>query len=185
MMSCKPACAAAIAALLVFASPALAQPRLAPQERAALQRLAQADLAEIEAGRLAQQKASSAEVKAFGGHMAQAHAKRLAATGALAQARGVKMPARPDEAQQEALRNLRRFSGEDFERRYMALRVEGHQDALRLAERIAREAKDPGLKAHAEESAGHIKTHLHESRRLYASLAASAGASRPPRRNAR
>lgn len=181
MKCCNPARAAAMAALLAFASPALAQPRLAPQDRAALQRLAQADLAEIQAGRLAQQKASTPEVKAFGGHVAEEHSKRLAQTRALAGSRGVATPSRPDEAQQEMLRNLRRFSGEDFERRFMALMVEGHQDALRLAERTARQAKDPALKAHAEESAGHIKTHLHAARRLYASLAASAGASRPAR----
>lgn len=182
MTSCKPACAAAIAALLASASPAGAQPRLAPPDRAALQRLVQADLAEIEAGRLAQRKASTPEVKAFGAHVAEEHAQRLAETKALAQARGVKAPSRPDEPQRETLRSLGRFSGEDFERRFMALMVEGHQDALRLAERTARQAKDPVLKAHAEESAARIKAHLRASRRLYASLAASAGASRPPRR---
>lgn len=179
---CTPACAAAMAALLAFSPAAFSQPKPSAQERAALQKLAQADLAEIQAGRLAQQKASTPEVKKFGEHMAQEHSKRLAATKALAQARGVKTPARPDEAQQETLQTLRRFSGEDFERRFMALMVEGHQDALRLVERTARQAKDPALKAHAEESAGHIKEHLYAARRLYASLAASAGASRPPKR---
>lgn len=185
MTFCKRARAAAIAALLALPFPALAQPRLAAQDRAALQQLAQADLVQIQAGRLAQRKASTPEVKEFGAHMAQEHSAQLARTRALAEARGVRTPSRPDESQLESLRTLQRFSGEDFERRFMALMVEGHQDELRLVERTARQAKDSALKAHAEESAGHTKTHLHAARRLYASLAASAGASRPPSRNGR
>lgn len=185
MTCCKPACAAAIAALLAFSPAALSQARLTAQDRAALQKLAQADLAEIQAGKLALQKASTPEVRKFGEHMVQEHSKRLAETKALAQARGVKAPARPDGTQQEILKTLRRFSGDDFERRFMALMVEGHQDTLLLVERTARRARDPELKAHALESAGDIKGHLYEARRLYASLAASAGASRPADRRPR
>jgi putative membrane protein len=154
--------------------------KLAKQDRDALSKLAQSDLAEVQAGKLAQQKASSPEVKKFGAHMVQEHTKMLEEGAKVAQSKGVTPPKSPDKKHQEALNKLKDASGEDFDRRYMAQMVEDHQDALRLAEKAAKDAKDPEVKAHAEKGVPHIKEHLADARKLYSSLAASAGATRPP-----
>jgi putative membrane protein len=153
--------------------------KLGKEDRQALTRLAQSDMAEIAAGKLAQQKGSSPEVKKFGEHMVQEHTKMLEQGKQLAQSKGVTPPKGTDRKHREAMEQLKSASGEDFDRRYMAQMVEDHQEALKLAERTAKQAKDPELKAHAEKGVPHIREHLAQARKLYGSLAASAGASRP------
>lgn len=190
MTSFKLALATALGAALAFSPAAFAQeksggkaaPKVSKQDRQAMQKLAQSDMAEIEAGKLAQQKASSPEVKKFGEHMVEEHSKMLEEGKALAQSKGVKPPAATDKKHQAALKKLQGASGDDFDRRYMAQMVEDHQDALKLAEKAAKDAKDPQLKQHAQKGAGHIKEHLAQARKLYSGLAASAGSSRPAKK---
>lgn len=191
MISFNFALATALGAALAFSPAAFAQEKpggkadsakVSKQDRQAIQKLAQADMAEIQAGKLAQQKASSPEVKKFGEHMVEEHSKMLEQGKQLAQSKGVKPPAATDKKHQAALKKLQGASGDDFDRRYMAQMVEDHQEALKLAEKTAKDAKDPQLKEHAQKGAGHIKEHLAQARKLYSGLAASAGSSRPAKK---
>jgi putative membrane protein len=136
----------------------------------AMQKLAQADMAEIEAGKVAMQKASSSEVKKFGEHMVQEHSKMLDEGKKLAQSKGVKPPAATDKKHQEALKKLEALSGEDFDRRYMQQMVKDHEDVLKLAQKTAKDAKDPDLKSHVEKGTPHIKEHLDQARKIQASF---------------
>jgi putative membrane protein len=166
--------AAASAAALALGVPAIAQDKkaegLAKQDRQALQRMALADMAEIEAGKVAAQKASNPEVKKFAEHMVKEHSQMLDEGGKLAQSKGVKPPAAPDKKHQNALEKLQGLSGDEFDRRYMRQMVRDHEDALKLADKTAKAAKDPELKAHAEKGAPHIKEHLAMARRINSSL---------------
>jgi putative membrane protein len=173
--------AAAAASFLAWSQAGVAQEKktaqVAKQDRQAMMRLAQSDMAEIAAGKVAAQKASSAEVKKFGEHMVEEHSKMLEEGRKLAQSKGVKPPAAPDKKHQTALKKLEQQSGEEFDRQFMAQMVKDHEDALKLAEKTAKDAKDPELKAHAEKGAPHIKEHLEQARKLHASLGSSAGSS--------
>jgi putative membrane protein len=148
---------------------------LAKDDLQALRKFAQADMAEIEAGKVAAQKASSPEVKKYGEHMVQEHMKMLDEGKKLAQAKGVKPPAGPEKKHQDALKKLQGAEGEDFDRRYMRQMVRDHQEVLKLAEKTARDAKDPALKAHAEKGLPHIKEHLESARNIEGSLAKAGG----------
>lgn len=150
---------------------------MARQDQRALSRLAQSDLAEIAAGKIAAQKASSPEVKKYGQHMVDAHTKMLEEGRKLAESKGVKPPAAPDKKHQAALKDLEKQSGDPFDRAFMAQMVKDHEEALKLAEKTARDAKDPDLKAHAGKGAPHIREHLEQARKLHASLGSSAGSS--------
>jgi putative membrane protein len=178
--------AAAAAAFLSFSQHAIAQDKsakrdaggqMSKQDRQALSRLAQGDMAEIAAGKVAAEKAASPEVKKFGEHMVEEHSKMLEEGKKLAESKGVKPPANPDKKHQSALSKLQKQSGEEFDRNFMAQMVKDHEDALKLAEKTAKDAKDPELKAHAQKGAPHIKEHLEQARKLHASLGSSAGAS--------
>jgi len=140
-----------------------------------MQKMAQADMAEIAAGKVAAEKASSAEVKKYGQHMVDEHSKMLEEGNKLAQAKGMKPPAGPDKKHQDALKKLQGLSGEDFDRQYMQQMVKDHKDALKLAEKAAKDAKDPDLKAHAEKGAPHIKEHLAEAQKLQQGMSSGAG----------
>jgi putative membrane protein len=153
---------------------------LSKQEVQALTRLAQADLAEIEAGKLAAQKASSPDVKKYGEHMVEEHSKMLEEGKKVAEAKGVKPPAAPDKKHQDALKKLQSLSGAEFDRQYVRQMVKDHSEVLELAQKTARNAKDPDLKAHVEEGTPHVKDHLKKALELQASLgSASKGLSRP------
>jgi putative membrane protein len=179
--------AAAVAAFLAF--PAQAQDKAAKrgdkaqmskQDRQALSRLAQGDMAEVAAGKVAAEKASSPEVKKFGQHMVDEHTKMLEEGKQVAEAKGVTPPAGPDKKHQAALKKLEQLSGEEFDRQFMAQMVKDHEDALKLAEKTAKDAKDPQVKEHAQKGAPHIKEHLAQARKLHGSLGASAGSSGAP-----
>jgi len=169
--------ASALASLLV-AFPLHAQDKAAKkdaagfskQDQQALTRLAQADMAEIAAGKLAQQKAASPEVKKYGEHMVQEHTKMLQDGSQLAQRKGVTPPKETDNKHQAAMKKLEGLSGEEFDRQYMAQMVKDHEEVLQLAERTAKGTKDAELKAHLEKGAPHVKEHLERARKIKASL---------------
>jgi len=146
------------------------------QDRQALERLAQADMAEIAAGKLAQQKASSPEVKKYGEHMVQEHTKMLQEGTQLAQKKGVQPPREPGKKHQSAMKKLEGLSGEEFDRQYISQMVKDHDEVMKLAQKTAKDTKDPELKAHVEKGSPHIKEHLEQARKIQASLGASAGA---------
>ena len=150
--------------------------KLSKDDTQSLEKMARADMAEIEAGKLAAQKASTPEVKKYGEHMVKEHGKMLEEGKQLAQAKGVKPPSAPDKKHQDALKKLQGMSGEEFDRQYMQQMVKDHEEALALVEKCAKEAKDADLKAHAQKGAPHIKEHLAMARKINDSLGASAGA---------
>jgi putative membrane protein len=136
----------------------------------ALSRMAQADMAEIATGKLAAQKASSDEVKKYGQHMVDEHSKMLDEGKQVAQSKGVKPPAGPDKKHQSAMKKLQGLSGAGFDRQYMDQMVKDHQQVLKLAQREAKDGKDPEVKALAEKGAPHIQQHLDEAKKIQASL---------------
>lgn len=151
--------------------------KLAKQDRQAMMKMAQTDMAEIAAGKMAAEKASSPEVKKYAEHMVEAHTKMLEEGKKLAQMKGVTPPAGPDKKHQASAKKLQQHSGEAFDRQYMEQMVKDHEDALKLVEKTAKDAKDPDLKAQAQKGAPHIKEHLQQARKLHASLGSSAGSS--------
>ena len=171
---------ASVVALALGLSPANAQDKskLSKADRQSLQKMAMADMAEIQTGKLAAQKASNPEVKKFAEHMVQEHTKMLEEGKKLAQANGVKPPSAPDKKHQEAMKKLQGMSGADFDRRYMQQMVKDHQDVLKVAEKSAAEAKNPELKAHAKAGTPHIQEHLAMARKINDSLGAGTGATR-------
>ena len=125
-----------------------------------LKDLAQANMAEIEAGKLAAQKAQSAQVKKFAQQMVDDHSKQLEEIKKLAQAKGIELPAAPDAKHQGAVKKLQSASGEDFDKAYMREQVKDHRDALKLAQRTAKSAHDADLKSAADKAAPEIQEHL-------------------------
>jgi putative membrane protein len=89
---------------------------LAGQDRKYFQEIAQANLAEVQAGRLAQKKASSDEVKKFAQYMVEDHGKMLEEQRSLAQSKGASLPKQPKKEHQSALKKLEGASGGEFDR---------------------------------------------------------------------
>ena len=135
-----------------------------------MREIAQADLAEVQAGKLAASKASSDEVKKYGQHMVDDHGKHLGELRTMAKSKGVQLPSAPAKKHQDALKKLEAASGEEFDKRFMTQMVKDHEDALKLVQATAKNAKDPELKADAEKTAPKIQEHLEMAKKIAASL---------------
>jgi putative membrane protein len=133
-----------------------------------LKDLAQANLAEIEAGKLAATQASSPEVKKFAQQMVDDHTKQLQEVQKLAQSKNVELPSAPDNKHQRAMKRLQGMSGADFDREYMRMQVKDHRDAHKLAEGTAKRAKDADVKAAAQKAAPEIQQHLQTAQQISA-----------------
>lgn len=131
--------------------------------------LAVASLSEIEAGKLASDKAEDPEVKKFAQQMVTDHTAALTELTTLAQQKQVKLPTEPDAKHKAEAKKLAGMSGAAFDARYMQKGgVEDHRAALGLVKRTAANAKDSDLKALASKTQPTIEMHLKMAQELAA-----------------
>lgn len=126
--------------------------------------LAASDLFEIEAGKLAQEKGQSAQVKGFGEMLVEEHSKSSEELKALL-ARS-NPPVAPPTALpadlQARLQQLGGLSGDEFDRRWMAEQTASHQQTLALLNGYLATAEPGPLKDHAAKATGTVQKHLNE-----------------------
>jgi putative membrane protein len=140
-----------------------------------LRRMGAADLAEVEAGKLAAGKASSDGVKKFAQHMMAEHGKGMEEGRQLAESKRVKLPTEPSKKHQAAMKKLEEQSGAEFDRAYMNQMVRDHQDTLKLLQDAAKNAQDPQIKAAAQKKVPTVQEHLKMARQQVASLGGGKG----------
>lgn len=155
----------------------------ARQDQVLFRTMAQNNLAEVEAGKLAQDKARSDDVKKYAGKMVEDHGKMLDEQKKMAEQKQMQMPAEPAAKHKAAMKKLEAARDDQFDQAYLRQMVQDHQAALKDAQRAAKEARDPELKASAREAVPHIQQHLAEARKLSGS--AAAGASGPDKQKKR
>jgi putative membrane protein len=148
-------------------------------DRKWMENAAQANLAEIETGKLASSKGTSDDVKKYGDQMVKDHTAALEELQQIAKNKGVTLPTEPDRAHQRALKNMDKAAGEDFDRQYMSRAgVDDHQKTHRLFESQAKSGKDAELKAYAEKTLPVIDRHLEMARQSPIAKASSKGSSK-------
>lgn len=123
---------------------------------------AMSDLYEIEAGRLAQERGSSDQVRELGEMLVADHtASTERLTRAASQSDGVAAPTpRLDERHQGLINNLRNAEEADFDRVFLEQQVTMHQQALQLHQQWADNEQYPQLAAAAAEIAPVVERHL-------------------------
>lgn len=129
--------------------------------------MAHAHLAEIETGKLALEKSQNAQVRQFAQQMVTDHTTALQELQKLAQSKNLKTPDETDFQHKAIAAALRLLSGETFDRQYVRhVGVNDHRRTLEMVQQVAREARDPDLKAHATKMAPIIQKHLGMARQL-------------------
>jgi putative membrane protein len=166
----KPVAFAAACAFLLALPLAHAAGKMSGEDETALKKLAQDDLAEIAAGTMAQERATSPEVKTFGAEMAKDHGRMLEEKKRMAKAKGVTLPTAPDAGQKAEAQKLQSMAKQDFDREYMGHMVRDHADDLALVQKTARGAQDPQLKAAAGKAAPVIGRNLETAKSVQAGL---------------
>lgn len=131
------------------------------------------DMYEIEAGKIAQQKGQSADVKAFGKQMVTDHTAMSNEMKPLVQAAGKTLPTGLDERRKGMIDNLNAASPAEFDRTYLSQQEAAHNEALTLMQGYADNGDDAGLKGAAAKAVPKIQGHLDHVKRLQAAPAAA------------
>jgi len=126
------------------------------------------DLFEVEAGKLASDKAKTAEVRAFARRMKDDHGKITADLKAAVQASdpGVPLTTKLDQPHQQMIDELQTAEGDEFDRLYVSFQVKGHQQAIALYQAYAQSGDQPGLMALVNDVLPMIQAHLEDARKL-------------------
>jgi putative membrane protein len=101
--------------------------KLAKQDKKFVHEAAIGGMAEVELGKLAQQKAQSADVKQFGQRMEQDHGAANQQLMAIASAKGIDMPKQLDREHKQLRDKLAKADGAAFDREYMQAMVKDHK----------------------------------------------------------
>jgi len=131
-----------------------------------LENAAQAGHTEIEGSKMAQAKSKSPDVKQFAEQMIADHTKVAEELATLAKGKGYTPPTEPSLVQKAKLKTLD-MSDESFDKRYAdQIGVSAHEDAVKLFEEAAKDAKDPEIKAFAAKTLPALQKHLEMGKAL-------------------
>jgi putative membrane protein len=125
-----------------------------------VQKAAKGGLAEVELGRLAQQKGASDVVKQFGQRMEQDHSKANQELQQLAFSKGVTLPQSLDEKDAAERDRLSKLSGREFDAAYMLDMVKDHMEDVSEFQREANKGQDLDVKAFASKMLPILQDHL-------------------------
>ena len=129
-------------------------------DRQFIQKAAMGGMAEVELGKLAQEKASSDEVKKFGEHMVEDHGKANEELKSIASTEGVQVSTELDKKHKATMQKLEKLSGAEFDREYMKQMVTDHKKTVADFKKQADSGKDAELKAFAAKTLPTLQEHL-------------------------
>jgi putative membrane protein len=157
-------------ALLILASPLAAVAATNP-DASFFKHAAEGGLAEVDAGNLAQQKASAQNVKDFAAMMVKDHSAANDKLQAIATAKGITLPTSPSVGQMAGKAKLDVLSGTTFDTSYIKGQVRAHEQTIGLFRKEITAGQDAEAKAFAQETLPTVKSHL----KAIKSIAAQAG----------
>jgi putative membrane protein len=122
----------------------------------ALTKAIEINVAEIEAGKMASGKAENARVKEFAEMMVKDHTDALTKLRAV---NGAPSDVKPNAKHQQTADRLSKLSGAAFDREYIRVMVNGHQEALKFFEQQSNQAQSD-LSGIAKELVPAVRHHL-------------------------
>jgi putative membrane protein len=117
-------------------------------------------MAEVELGKLAQQKASSDAVKQFGQKMVNDHSKANEELKAAATKDGLELPTELDKKHQKLMDKLSKLSGPEFDKAYIKNMVKDHKKDVSEFQDEASKGTMPGIKEFAQKTLPTLEQHL-------------------------
>ena len=129
------------------------------QDAAYLRAAHQSNLAEIAGGRLAEQKASSQQVKDLGKRFVADHTKLDQSLTQTASALGVSLPSTPNSQQQALAARYRAAAGSQFDALFVSTQMQAHMTAMRLGQTEIAQGSDAQAKKVAQTAAPVIASH--------------------------
>jgi putative membrane protein len=127
---------------------------------------AEGGLAEVSAGKLAEDKAGTSALREFGGMMVKDHSTADQKLWSLAASQRIDLPKTPSVEQQAAGGRLKLLSGDSFDKAYIQNQVEAHRDTIALFKREIASGKDPQAKQFASATLPKVQEHLDRIMRI-------------------
>jgi putative membrane protein len=141
--------------------------KLSEQDREFLVKAAQGGMLEVEAARLAQERASSAEVKEFAQTLLKDHQAANEKLQRIAADKGIALPKELDAKHKDELKKLSEARGEDFDRMFIQrMGLQDHKKDISMFEKQAKQGKDAQLKNFAEQSVPTLRKHLSMAQKI-------------------
>ncbi len=125
-------------------------------------------VAEVEAGKLAQEKGTSSDVKAFADMMVKDHRAANEKLQALATSKDIKVSTDADLVDKAKAMILELRGAKSFDQAYANNQVKAHEATIELFQDYAKDGKDAELKAFATQTLPTLQVHLEKARALAA-----------------
>jgi putative membrane protein len=135
---------------------------------------AEGGMAEVNDGKLAQDKGASQAVKDFGAMMVKDHSAANEKLTSLAASQGIKLPGSPSMMQMASGKELKMKSGESFDKSYIKAQIKAHEDTIALFQKEIASGKDAPAQQFASATLPTIQMHLMKINQI----AAAAGISK-------
>lgn len=132
-------------------------------------------IAEVELGRMATDKAASAEVQEFGGKMADDHGKANDQLKQIAEQLDITLPGELQADAMAAQERLDGLSDAEFDRAYVEQMAADHENTVALFRRQADIGQVPELKDFTQQALPVLEQHLEQARQIDAQLSEMAG----------
>ena len=123
-------------------------------------------LMEVELGRLATQKGSSAAVKTFGQRMVDDHSAANTELMQLASTKGITLPTELDEKHRKEVTKMSKLAGAEFDRMYSKSMLSDHMKDVAAFEKQSSKGTDNDIKAFANKTLPTLKEHLELAKAL-------------------
>jgi putative membrane protein len=136
-----------------------------------IQSAADAGLAEVQLGKLAQERAANQSVVAFARRMVDDHSRANDELKRLAAKKGITLPSRPDATHEAARDRLAKLSGPAFDRAYMEMMTTDHNQAVEDFRHASRSNPDADVRAFASRTLPTLEEHQTEARRIQKTVA--------------
>ena len=124
------------------------------------------DMFEIQAGKLAQDKATNSAHKEFGKMLVDDHTKTSEQMKMMAPKIGAQLPTELDSKHKSVAQKLQSADGAKFDDQFKAAQIDGHKDAIKLFENYAQKGDNADLKQFAQQTLPKLKEHLQHAQQL-------------------
>ena len=127
-------------------------------------------MTEVQGGQTAQQSAQNDRVKNFGQMMVNDHSKANQQLQSLAAAKGMTLPADLPADKQKMLTQMKSMQGAAFDKHYMSMMVDDHQEDVADFEKQANSASDPDVRSFASQTLPVLKMHLDSAKAINSAI---------------
>ena len=133
---------------------------LSSKDKTFVMQAGQLSMMEVELGRLAQQRGSSAGVKQYGQEMVEEHTRANQELMQLVMQKQVELPTEMSTQNTAMIDRLSGLSGKSFDAAYKQAMIDSHNQAIALFQAQSKQGQDPQLKAWAAQKLPNLQAHL-------------------------